>query len=41
MSPKQKAQEIYMKFYGIPLYVKTVKECCHILVDEIIELAST
>ena len=36
MTPKQKALEIYMKFYGIPLYVKTVKECCHILVDEII-----
>jgi len=37
MSPKQKALEIYMKFYGIPLYIKTVKLCCHILVDEIIE----
>jgi hypothetical protein len=38
MSPKQKALEIYMKFYGIPLYIKTVKLCCHILVDEILTM---
>jgi hypothetical protein len=40
MTPKQKALEIYMKFYGIPLYVKTLKECCHILVDELIKQCS-
>lgn len=36
MSPKDKAQLLYNKFYGIPLYVLTVKQCCHIAVDEII-----
>lgn len=37
MTPKEKAQQLYLKYYGIPLYVKTVKECCHIAVDEIIQ----
>ena len=37
MTPQEKAIQIYNKFYGIPLYLKTVKECCHILVDQIIE----
>jgi hypothetical protein len=37
MTPAEKAQELYLKYYGIPLYVKTVKECCHIAVDEIIQ----
>ena len=37
MPPKEKAIQLYNKFYGVPLYVKTVKECCHIAVDEIIE----
>ena len=37
MTPAEKAKELYMKFYGIPLYIKTVKECCHIAVDEIIQ----
>lgn len=36
MSPKDKAKDIYDKFYGIPLYIKTIKQCCHISVDEII-----
>jgi hypothetical protein len=36
MTPAEKAKELYMKFYGIPLYIKTVKECCHITIDEII-----
>jgi hypothetical protein len=36
MSPQQKAKQLYGKFYGIPLYIKTVKECCHIAVNEII-----
>jgi hypothetical protein len=35
MSPQEKAKELYMKFYGIPLYIKTVKECCYIAVNEI------
>ena len=35
MTPKEKAQLLYSKFYGIPLYIKTVKQCCHIAVDEI------
>jgi hypothetical protein len=37
MTPKEKAKQLYGKFYGIPLYIKTVKECCNIAVDEIIE----
>lgn len=36
MSPKDKAQQLYNKFYGIPLYILTVKQCCHIVVDEIL-----
>ena len=37
LTPKEEAKQLYGKFYGIPLYVKTVKECCHITVDRIIE----
>jgi hypothetical protein len=36
MTPQEKAKQLYGKFYGIPLYIKTVKECCHIAVDEVI-----
>lgn len=36
MTPQEKARQLYGKFYGIPLYIKTVKECCMIAVDEII-----
>ena len=36
MSPAEYAQYLYLMYYGIPLYVKTVKECCNIAVDEII-----
>ena len=36
MTPQEKAIEIYNKFYGIPLYIKTIKECCNILVNEVI-----
>jgi len=35
MTPAEKAKELYMKFYGIPLYIKTVKECCYISINEI------
>ena len=35
MTPKEKADQLYNKFYGIPLYVLTVRQCCHIAVDEI------
>lgn len=38
MTPEQKAKYLYSKFYGIPLYIKTVKECCNIVVDEILEM---
>lgn len=41
MTPAEKAKQLYLKYYGIPLYVKTVKECCHIAVDEIINLINT
>jgi hypothetical protein len=36
MTPKEKAIEMFHKYYGIPLYVKTVKQCCCIAVDEIL-----
>lgn len=35
MTPREKAIEIYDKFYGIPLYIKTIKQCCNIVIDEI------
>lgn len=38
MEPKEKAQELFNKYYGIPLYIKTVKECCFITVDEILSM---
>lgn len=38
MNPQEKAKEIYNKFYGIPLYIKTIKQCCNILVDEILNM---
>ena len=37
LSPKDKAQQLYNKFYGIPLYILTVKQCCHHAVDEILD----
>ena len=40
MSPQEKAHQLYDKFYGIPLYIKTVKECCYIAIDEIIKSRS-
>jgi hypothetical protein len=36
MTPKEKAIELYNKFYGIPLYIKTIKQCCNIVVNEIL-----
>jgi hypothetical protein len=36
MTPAEYAQYLYLMYYGIPLYVKTVKDCCNIAVDEII-----
>lgn len=39
MTSQEKASEIFNKFYGIPLYVKTVKECCMITVNEMIRIA--
>ena len=40
ITPKEKALEIYNKFYGIPLYIKTIKQCCNIAVDELIKQCS-
>lgn len=37
MSPAEKAKKLYLRYYGIPLYIKTVKECCHILINEMLE----
>jgi len=40
MTPQEKAKQLYGKYYSIPLYIKTVKQCCHIAVDQIIETLS-
>ena len=37
MTPAEKAIELYNKYYGVPLYIKTIKQCCNITVDEIKE----
>jgi hypothetical protein len=37
MNSKEKAIEIYNKFYGIPLYIKTIKQSCNIVIDEIMQ----
>lgn len=39
MTSVEKAKELYSKFYGIPLYIKTVKECCIITINEMIRIA--
>ena len=36
MTPKEKAIELHNKFYSIPLYVKNVKQCCYITINEIL-----
>ena len=41
MTPKEKAKEIYDKYYGIPLYIKTIKQCCNITIDEILKVAQS
>lgn len=38
MTSKEKAVQIYNKFYGVPLYIKTIKECCYLLIDEILNI---
>lgn len=38
MTPHEKAKQLYGKFYGVPLYIKTVKECCMITVNELIRV---
>ena len=37
MTPQEKAKQLYSKYYGVPLYIKVVKQCALIAVDEIIE----
>ena len=37
MTPKEQAALLYGKFYGIPLYIKTVKECCMITVQTMLD----
>ena len=37
LPPKEKAILLFNSFYGIPLYILTVKECCYKAIDEIIE----
>lgn len=38
MSPKEKAKQLYGKYYGVPLYIKVVKQCCMIAIDEILPI---
>lgn len=38
--PSQMAKEMYNEFYGIPLYLKTVKECCQITINRMYSVAS-
>lgn len=37
MTPQEKAKQLYGKYYGVPLYIKSVKQCCYIAIDQIIE----
>lgn len=39
MTAQEMAEQLYGRFYGIPLYIKTVKECCTITINEIIRIA--
>jgi phage gp36-like protein len=32
MNPKEQAEIMFNKFYGVPLYQKSVKDCCLIAV---------
>ena len=36
MTPKEQAEVLFNKFYGVPLYKKSVKDCCLIAVDLIL-----
>lgn len=38
--PSQTAKEMFNEFYGIPLYLKTVKECCQITINRMYSVAS-
>lgn len=37
ITAKEKAEELYNRFYRVPLYVLNIKECCHVVVDEILK----
>lgn len=39
MTPQEMAERLYNRFYSIPLYIKTVKECCMITINEMIRVA--
>lgn len=36
MTPKEQAEVLFNKFYGVPLYKKAVKDCCLIAVEMIL-----
>lgn len=38
MTPQEKAKQLFCKYYRIPLYIKVVKECCLIDINNQIEL---
>ncbi len=37
MTPKEQAEVLFNKFYGVPLYKKAVKDCCLIAVNMILD----
>ena len=39
MTAQEMARQLYGRFYGIPLYIKTVKECCMITINEMIRIS--
>lgn len=36
MTPREQAEVLFNKFYGVPLYKKAVKDCCLIAVEMIL-----
>ncbi len=37
MTPREQAEVLFNKFYGVPLYKKAVKDCCLIAVNMILD----
>lgn len=39
MTAQEMALRLYNRFYSVPLYIKTLKECCMITINEMIRIA--